>query len=264
MSTTNYACGHNFFSEDDVLYTELSTKFCPGCRGEKGYLKTKPISTPAAPTEAPKAELPKWNEILLKFREYRKWMDEQIHWLAQKWTDGGDTRYGKEMLELLQPSGTAPKEEIAGKPEPETDLDCQLAICEQNGTKWAHFKVAEIAKLRAERDAAKHTAKVELIGKLQTWIGRVGHEDYYKLSAMLLQFENRAAAAASELSKLREATIREIIALIRSKEWDLEYVDGPEDSYFVFICKKLEELAATLGAQDGNQTIQEGPTQNGD
>ena len=45
-------------------------------------------------------------ETLLKFHEYRTWMDEQIRWLAGKWDKGNDCKKEcvKEILELLQPA----------------------------------------------------------------------------------------------------------------------------------------------------------------
>jgi len=53
------------------------------------------------------------------------------------------------------------------KPPNETDLQRQLAICEQNGTKWAHFKVADVRALAGPQNGQGWTDRLELLLKLR-------------------------------------------------------------------------------------------------
>lgn len=81
----------------------------------------------------------------------------------------------------------------------ETDLERQLAICEQNGTKWAHFKVSEIAKLRAELETAKQ------YGRTEYGIEQILRADIEKLRADLAAAESSVTRLTRERDEAREA-----------------------------------------------------------
>lgn len=119
------------------------------------------------------AEGPRWNEILLKFREYRKWMDEQITWLATKWSNGNDCKKecAKELLELLQPAAQP-------SPDAESSIERQIAICEQNGAKWCNFAVADVKRLMVRPSAKVEEIAVKCVEfvakKFSEWMDEEG------------------------------------------------------------------------------------------